>query len=66
MWTILLWWVPKTEVRALPAVCALLLSAYGFTSPDVVSAAFVGFVVALMGGTIWTIIEGTGAFQDPK
>ena len=56
--TCLLWWVPKTELRALPALSALIFAPYW------VEAALYAYVTVLMFGTLFTLLEGVGMFND--
>jgi len=56
--TCLLWWIPKAEVRALPAICALVFAPYWL------EGAFVAYVACLFYGFLFTIVEGTGMFED--
>lgn len=52
--TILLWWIPKPEVRASPLLSALIFGPYW------VEAAFVAYVTALFYGTLFVIVDSTG------
>lgn len=56
--TCLLWWIPKPEIRSLPILSALVFAPYW------VEAAFYAYVVALLWGTLFMLIEASGAFQE--
>jgi hypothetical protein len=58
--TIMLWWIPKPEIRALPAACAWIFAPY------YVEAAFIAYVTALMLGTLYMLIDMSGVFSEDK
>lgn len=56
--TCLLWWIPKPEVRALPALCAWIFAPYW------VEASYYAYVACLMFGTLFTLMDAVGVFSD--
>ena len=58
--TILLWWIPKSEVRLLPALCAFIFQPYW------VEAAFVAFVTSLVLGTFLFLVDLADGLSEEK
>lgn len=58
--TILLWWIPKPEIRALPIVCALVFQPYWF------EAAWVAYCTALILGTLVFLIDAGGSLSEDR
>jgi hypothetical protein len=58
--TILLWWIPKSEVRLLPALCAFIFQPYW------VEAAFVAFVTSLVLGTFLFLADLADGLSEEK
>lgn len=56
--TVLLWWVPKSEVRALPVLCALVFAPYW------VEAAFIAYVTVLFFGTLLMLVDAWNVFSE--
>jgi len=56
--TILLWWIPRPEIRMLPLACALLFQPYWL------EAAFSAYCTALLLGTWVFMIDAVGAFSN--